>query len=312
MPRIKVVVIGNGTLASKGLEVLRRCVDVPLVIADVRDNGSDTWRISLAKSARKFGFKDGETLLQPKNPNDDETVRCLRSVEADILLSLQCRHIIREPLFRSPRLATLNVHNAPLPLLRGCDPFAWAIHDGLRCMGVTLHQILDDGVDNGPVVEQKLWSISNDSTAWDLYEEGLDQSVRMLEEFFSQDLPLVFDGVLQEERYVTYHSMGQFDFSLMEIDWTIGADTLSSWIRSRIFPPFHLPFFRVGTRTVEVLRCRKTNERGSPGTVLKCKPLTIAVKRGAIEFTTLKIDGQRMGFSAADFLGLHPQQSINA
>lgn len=307
--RDRIVLIGNGTLAARGLEVLSRYVDIPLVIADFRDDGSDSWRTSLVKKARMLGFEDGTSILQPKNPNNDETINRLKSVSPDVLLSLQCRHIIRQPLYSVARSATLNVHNAPLPLLRGCDPFGWAIHDGLKCMGTTLHRIQDEGVDNGSVVDQRLWPILENSTAWDLYQEGMDQAVRMLEGLFSRASLPSFDGVVQDERYVTYHPMGQFDFSKMEIDWTMVADTLSAWIRSRVFPPFHLPFFRVGSRKIEVLRCRKTDERGLPGTVLKCNPLTIAAKWGAIEFSTLKVDGREVGsLEAVEVLGLHPQQ----
>ncbi len=308
MQKTKVVVIGNGTLASRGLESLCRYVDVPLVIADVRDDGCDTWRDSLAKTARSLGFVDDETLLMPSNPNNEDVTQRIRAIAPDVLLSLQCRHIIRKPLFDVSRLATLNVHNAPLPLLRGCDPFGWAIHDGLKQMGVTLHQILDEGVDNGPIVEQKCWTIYDDSTAWDLYREGLNQSVKMLEDFFSQKTISAIDGVRQEDRYVTYHSMGQFDFSKMEINWTMVADTLSSWIRSRVFPPFHLPFFRVGSRKIEVVCCRKTDERGFPGTVLKTTPLTIAAKWGSVEFIRLKIDGVEV--ESFDELGLQKNQKL--
>ena len=76
------------------------------------------------------------------------------AVGADLVISVQCARIIREPLIRVPRRGVVNVHNSPLPLLRGCDPFAWAIHDGLRMHGVSLHDVPDAGVDNGAVYDQ--------------------------------------------------------------------------------------------------------------------------------------------------------------
>jgi methionyl-tRNA formyltransferase len=313
MPRSKIVIIGNGTLACKGLQALSGCVDVPLVVADTRDSGTDTWRLSLIRIAREMGFKDGETLLQPRNPNDQEVIEKIKGIGPDVILSLQCRQIIRERLFSLPRLATLNLHNAPLPLLRGCDPFGWAIHDGLKQMGVTLHRILDEGVDNGPVVCQSLWSISNDTTAWDLYQEGIVQAVEMLREFFSFPLKEGICGVVQDERHVTYHPMGQFDFSEMEIDWNMTAEALSAWIRARIFPPFHLPFFLVNGHKAEIRCCSKSDIKGIPGTVMNCSPLTIAAKLGSIKISSLRVNGQEMDpANAVRLLKLATNQMTNS
>ncbi|MBV5268347.1 MAG: hypothetical protein JZU67_07625, partial [Burkholderiaceae bacterium] len=83
-------------------------------------------------------------------------------------------------------------------------------------------------------------------------------------------------GIHQEEKFVTYHPMGQFNFSDMKVDWTLIAETLSAWIRARIFPSFHLPLFYIGSRKIEILRCRKIEGNFSPGTIVGLNPLVVS------------------------------------
>merc|ERR1719409_665539 len=145
----KVVLIGDGSMAARGLALLKSLpgIEVPLVIADAADPGVDSWRLSLVKAARSLGYTIGENLVQPKFPHSRAVLEKLGELKPTLIISLQCRKIMRMPFIKTANVV-VNCHNAPLPLLRGCDPFAWAIHDGLRQMGVTLHQVLDEGIDN--------------------------------------------------------------------------------------------------------------------------------------------------------------------
>jgi methionyl-tRNA formyltransferase len=122
--RPRVIVIGNGTIAVRGLYILRDlAVDTPLVIADSQDSGSDSWSLSLMKAAAELGYQKNLTLLNPKNPNTEFVLDRIKAANPDFILSLQCRRILRYPILGIPRYGVINLHNSPLPLLRGCDPF---------------------------------------------------------------------------------------------------------------------------------------------------------------------------------------------
>jgi methionyl-tRNA formyltransferase len=241
----------------------------------------------------------GTTLLLPANPNAPEVCAAVAAVGADLVISVQCARIIRDPLIRVPRRGVVNVHNSPLPLLRGCDPFAWAIHDGLRMHGVTLHDVPDAGVDNGAVYAQNTWNIEPDTTSWDLYRRGLDEAMDLI----SRALPGVLSGSLkaapQELRYVTYHSMHQFHFGELEADWTEIAATLDSWMRARIFPPFQLPCATIRGVRAQILRSRLLpGSANKPGIVTvvggEHRGLGVGAKWGAILLQQLRVDGVEM------------------
>lgn len=266
-PLLRVVVVGNGSMAARGLELM--CgegmpdVEVPFVVAHSDDPGTDGWRESLVKAARGLGFVEGSTLLRKDRAelNSPDFVALLKAQRIHCLLSLQCRYIIGSELASAPAIMTLNVHNGPLPLLRGCDPFAWAIADGMKFAGQSLHQIPAKGVDDGAVFAQRRWPIRPDSTAYDLYRTSIPEAVELLRTSLVPALRGELPRVEQDLRIVTYHPMGQFDYSVDSgVDWNKVATTVDLWLRARIFPPIQVPQVAVAGTVVRILRCRKLEQ----------------------------------------------------
>ncbi len=292
------VVIGNGTAAVRALRVLRECgISVPLVVADPRDTGADTWRESLVRAAREAGYLPGVSLLQPKNPNSPDVVERLLGLSPRVIFSVQCAAVLRPPLVSGERWWVVNWHSAPLPLLRGCDPFAWALLDGLTTMGVTLHLIEDEGIDSGPIVAQALWPVREDSTAWDLYGESLVQGEELLRSAAASIMERRLTPAPQEAQFSSYHPPGQIDFTDTGIRWSMPAKALSAWIRARIFPPLQMPWLTLRGERAEVRRCRVTRGRGPAGTVLSRSPLVVAAGTGAIELLEVGWRGEVMSGS---------------
>ncbi len=308
MSHFSLILIGNGTAAVRTLRVLRDlAIDVPLILADARDTGDDSWRLSLVREALGLGYVRGENLFSPQDPNAPEMLDVIRTSQASLILSVQCTRILRLPMIGLAQHGIVNLHNAPLPLLRGCDPFSWAIHDGLLEMGVSLHQIVDEGVDSGPVLAQRRWPIAEDDTAWDLYSRALREAEVMLQASIRGIVGGSVAPVPQDPRYVTYHPMGQFVFGDLAIEWNTVAVTLGAWIRARIFPPFQVPHFASSSGSVDVLRCVVRGGRGVPGTVLSIAPLRIAAKWGSIEIAQVRYRGTVMSGDAwAEASGLAP------
>ena len=307
--KFTVVIIGNGTMAAQGLAAVLTHfgteINVPLVVCDNSDNGVDSdyvmgdgtaFRKSLKKTAMEHGFKEGETVICGR-ANSRRVRECISNARPHVILSLQCRDILKGKILSIPKLGTLNVHNAPLPLLRGCDPFAWAIHDGLKTFGVTLHCV-DLGCDSGDIVAQELFPISSSDTAWSLFQKSLPCSITLLKENLLSYLRKEVQHIPQGNRFVTYHPAHQFSYQPILIEWNTVAVTLSAWIRARIFPPFQLPFFTMLDKrrsteiVVMVLECSSIKHTGksSPG-IVRCtkESLQIDAKWGTIIISKVKV-----------------------
>ena len=80
----------------------------------------------------------------------------------DLIVSFGYRYIIKDPILSAFAGRILNLHVSFLPWGRGADPNFWAWRDG-EPHGVTLH-LIDAGVDTGPVVAQRIVSMTADET----------------------------------------------------------------------------------------------------------------------------------------------------
>ncbi len=81
----------------------------------------------------------------------------------------------------------LNLHNSPLPRYRGVRSIHWALKNGEREHGVTIHEITP-GVDDGPIVSQVRYPL------WPEFDEVGEVYTRALAfgwTLFQQTLPLL-------------------------------------------------------------------------------------------------------------------------
>lgn len=80
--------------------------------------------------------------------------RALTGYQADLLVIYGFNWILPPSVFTLPRFGTINIHASMLPRYRGPAPVLWALRNGDPDIGVTVHRI-DEGVDTGPVLEQR-------------------------------------------------------------------------------------------------------------------------------------------------------------
>ena len=75
----------------------------------------------------------------------------------DLLLSFGTNVIVGEKILNNENLLSLNVHAAP-PEYPGRDPHHFAIYDGVKEYGATLH-VMKKKVDSGPIIEVKRFKV---------------------------------------------------------------------------------------------------------------------------------------------------------
>ena len=103
----------------------------------------------------------------------------------------------------------LNLHNGPLPRYRGVRPINWALKNGERSHGVTIHEVTP-GVDAGPVVAQLTYSIYPE------FDEVVDVYRRALEygwALFRETMPIL-DRIAarpQDEQEASYYGVADLE-----------------------------------------------------------------------------------------------------
>lgn len=100
-----------------------------------------------------------------------------REQKFDLAVSYTYRYILTKEMLLSLNNNVVNIHNSYLPWNRGADPNIWSIVDNTP-RGVTLHY-MDDTLDKGSIIAQKLVGKKAEETLQSTYEE-LDKAAKEL------------------------------------------------------------------------------------------------------------------------------------
>ncbi len=278
---MRLILCGKNDSAVEALEFLRERGDEVLVVGIQSDAGRDGWQRSLVAAARALGV----TCEQPAKINDPATIARLAAWRPDRLVSIQYDQILKEPFFRGIGCPCLNLHFALLPRNRGVAPIAWAILEGDRETGATLHHMLVD-IDAGDVVAQRAVPIAATDTGRVLYDKVNRAAVELFREAYPFGPALLARRIPQDPSIATYHWNGDFDFSRRDVDWSMEAARLQRWLRALIFPPFQYPLLELGGRKLAITAVggEVRPGRAAPGTLLAASPaaLEIAAQGGSV------------------------------
>lgn len=181
--------------------------------------------IDLASPARASGIDVHFT----RNINATETVLAIQAARIDVTMVVGWSQICRKPFLRAARLGTLGFHPAPLPRFRGRAVIPWTILSGATWSGSTLFW-LDEGVDSGAILAQRLFSVAPDETARSLYEKHK----RSLAELVPLTVRRIASGDLgaieQDEAQACYCAKRTPEDGL--VDWRQPAEVIERLVRA--------------------------------------------------------------------------------
>jgi methionyl-tRNA formyltransferase len=108
-------------------------------------------------------------LIQPRRSDPDygAFVERMAQLAPDLIFVNSYSMILAPDILSIPRHGAVNVHGAMLPAYRGANPIEWALINGERSTGVTVH-MMDDGIDTGPIIAQRAVPILFEDTWLDV------------------------------------------------------------------------------------------------------------------------------------------------
>jgi methionyl-tRNA formyltransferase len=156
-------------------------------------------------SLREIKARYGTPVVGSKDVNDTETMTIIRDWQPDLVISIYLNQLIKRDLIRVPALGCLNIHPALLPRNRGLFPYFWAITNGDKETGVTLHWV-DEKFDTGDLLLQEAIPIGLDDTMTSLQyksaQVGADMLIRGVNLIEAGDPP----RIPQDNSQATYYS----------------------------------------------------------------------------------------------------------
>ncbi len=106
-------------------------------------------------------------VVQPEKMKDPTLVEHIRSWDPDAIVVAAFGRILPKMILDLPPKGCLNVHGSLLPKYRGAAPIQWAVIHGEAETGITI-MLMDEGMDTGPILQQKVVSIGPNETAGEL------------------------------------------------------------------------------------------------------------------------------------------------
>lgn len=213
---------------------------------------------------------------QPSDPNIPTFAAKLAKLKPDLILAAGYAIILKEEILALPDLLAVNFHASLLPDYRGKHPVFWALRNGEKWSGLTVH-VMDPGIDTGDIMYQvKIRTRQNDSVAT-MYKRIIDQSVDLVGKLIADAEHDSIPRQPQPKNTGSYFSAtSDEDF---HIDWTWSADKIKRFITTTPGKCFAI----IGGQKVYFFNAQKEARitTSSPGTLLNIRTKHAAVATGS-------------------------------
>ncbi|MDK1385966.1 methionyl-tRNA formyltransferase [Sinorhizobium sp. 8-89] len=224
---MRIVFVGSVESSRIALEALINAGRVPALVitlpSEVAGRHSDFADIgNLARTA-------GSAVCYTTDINSPAVLGAMASVEPDLTLVIGWSQVCRQPFRDVAREGTIGFHPAALPRLRGRAVIPWTIIRAEDVTGSTLFW-LDEGIDSGPLLLQRLFAVAADETARSLYAKHTAN----LSEMVVEAVTLVETGnaprMTQDHERASYCAKRTAEDGL--IDWNASAASVLRLIRA--------------------------------------------------------------------------------
>ena len=279
----RAVVFAYHNVGVRCLDVLRAGgADLRLVVTHEDDPLEEAWFERAAGRARRYGIP----VITPQDPNRAETLEHVRDVAPDIVLSLYYRRMLGPELLALPRLGAYNMHGSLLPKYRGRAPVNWAILNGERETGATLHEMVAKP-DAGRIVDRERVPILPN----DIAREVFDKVTLAAEIVLERSLPALIAGtarlVPQDLAAGSYYGRRRPEDGAIDCSWP--ASRIHNLVRA-VAPPYPGAFCLLGGKRLRVLRTLYAGERAAPAS----RPVLLArgteLRLGCVDGGILLVD----------------------
>lgn len=309
---VRIVVVGAVNSTLRILEGLHR------------NNANVVGAMGLATSHSKM--VSGYTWLEPfcertgipfqsfENINSKDSVSVLRSWQPDLLFTVGFSQLVGQDILDIPTRATVGFHPSHLPRGRGRAPLAWITYNCEQ--GAANFFIITDGVDDGPILAQELFSVDPDDHAGDVETKLLNAIDRALDQWIPKLLQGEWKPQIQDESKATYTGIRRPLDGL--IDWHEPFQTTYARIRAASHPHPGAYTFVQG-REMIIWRSKPGFEArysGVPGRVLLVdqeRGFLVQSGDGQLWLTECEYADSPLEvpqLRAGDMLGSHPQNEI--
>lgn len=180
----------------------------------------------------------------------------LQLESTDISISVQYHKILKKAHISKAQQISVNLHMAPLPEYRGCNQFSYAIINGDKEFGTTLHR-LEEGIDDGAILFEKRFPLADNCWVDELYALTEKESLTLFKQHIGDIIDENYTLTPQEELLAERGSSLNFRkdiHELKKIDMKWPQDKIKAHIRATSMPGFSPPYTFIDGQKIEFVR----------------------------------------------------------
>jgi len=231
-------------------------------------------------------------IFQPEDINTKESVKFLKSIEADIFVIIAYGQILTQEVLDIPKIMPINIHASLLPRYRGAAPINWAIINAEKKSGITVIYVTRK-MDAGPIIMQEELKVEDKDTSVTLEEKLSKCGAKLLIESLSRIDNREYRLVDQDEENVIYAPKLTKEIGL--IDWSGPAVNIHNQARGVL--PWPGAFTSYRGKMLKIFQTEVfpifPNHKPLPGEVVKADKhgIVIACGRGFLKVDELQMEG---------------------
>ncbi len=270
---MRIAYFGDGRWARSALPLIATAAGVQVAVVVPRYHNPDR---ELMQQAEGLGIPTRHL----RDVNSAEALAALRPFGVDLHVSMSFDQIFRAPFLDAA--ATINCHAGALPFYRGRNVLNWALINGERTFGVTVHHV-DTGIDTGDIILQQHIPIS----ATDDYASVLTKAEGACATLLHEAVLHIAAGTAKRTPQASIHPVGFYCPRRRDgdewIDWQWPSERVVNFVRG-IAPPAPGARAMVGDQVVAILQAEAIPGApaylATPGEVVGRQHGSIVVKTG--------------------------------
>lgn len=272
---MKIGFFGDGLWAHKSLEQIMKKEYLEIAYIVGRYDSVDL-------KLKEYASLLNVPFYSVKNVNSDEFVKKLSSFKIDLNVSMSFNQILKNQILNLAPKGFINCHAGKLPYYRGRNVLNWALINGEKEFGVTVHYV-DEGIDTGDIIVQYTEPISLE----DDYSSLLQKAYNLCPIALLEAIDKISDDKVVRIKQSTIHPLGFYcgrrKVGDEWIDWNWSSLRIHNFVRA-ITLPGPCARTKLNEQVISIVKTEFLSDAleyiGNPGEVIGVLKDGILVKTG--------------------------------
>ncbi len=305
---LRIVFMGTPEFAVPSLELLLKNKFNVVGVVTVPDKPAGRGLQLQQSAVKKFAVEHKLTVLQPEKLKDENFIRDLSSLKANLQIVVAFR-MLPEVVWQMPALGTFNLHGSLLPQYRGAAPINWAVMNGEKETGVTTF-FLQHAIDTGKIIHAAKCAIEPNDTAGSMHDKLMVLGAELVVKTANDILSGTSNSISQEQLYERENELKhapKIHKVDCKVNWNIQCESIVNKVRGLC--PFPAAYAEITDETsvqqMKLFECKAEvvshklaigNIQTDTKTYLK-----VAAKDGFVHVLQLQLAGKKR-MPISDFL----------